>query len=772
MFRAKSKPAERPKDIPSRLALSASLDIEAAQAKDGEGPAPKFFNIIANTGVPMRLEGFFDPVVIDLTGARFLKKRTKVIADHKPHLRVGMTTEQAIDTNSWKITARAQVLPNNKFAQAIAVDAQDGFDFETSVGADIEKAYHVDEGQKVSVNGREFKGPLIVASKTKIREITVTSFGADSNTSAKLAASAPRMRLENQMKTTDAYQTWLDELKATAGLHELSAEQEASFKILYAKKPAKAQDEEEEDEAEASEDDEEEEEASAKRKAKSKAKSTAKASDINAQREAAANEEDRCDQIKATAKRYGLESDTEVTVPKSLVAKYPSVKAKMTISAVKSAAIKSGMTPDEFELVCEYASMPKPVEFRGGIHTQNIDASLQGQVLSCAVQMSTGAPAKKTNSTSGVEYGYETQYDAKVLEAAHKMRHVTLHQLMDITIKASTGFTFEGNRKSQEFLKAAYAADKQIRAAGQSFSTLSVANVLEDAANKRLLSMYQQQEVVWPFFTAEASLTDFKVHNVYRLDQRSRYKKLGDAGEIKHGSFSDAKYTLQAETFAVLIGLTRQQMINDDLGAFNAIPDSLGALAAVAIESEFFVMLLGNANSFFHSSNGNLQTGGGTALAIAGLTAAELAFSNQVTVNGDPILVSPDRLLVGTQHYVTARTIYDSVKLVSTDAASTPESNPHAGKYLPYKSPYMNNTAVKNHQSGAAITGQDSTHWYLFANPAQLAAFNVGFLNGQKTPVLESADSDFSTLGMQWRSYHDWALGQGDPKGVQKMAGT
>jgi hypothetical protein len=38
------------------------------------------------------------------------------------------------------------------------------------------------------------------------------------------------------------------------------------------------------------------------------------------------------------------------------------------------------------------------------------------------------------------------------------------------------------------------------------------------------------------------------------------------------------------------------------------------------------------------------------------------------------------------------------------------------------------------------------------------------FLNGRTTPVVESSDSAFDMLGLQWRAYHDAGADNGDPK--------
>jgi hypothetical protein len=47
----------------------------------------------------------------------------------------------------------------------------------------------------------------------------------------------------------------------------------------------------------------------------------------------------------------------------------------------------------------------------------------------------------------------------------------------------------------------------------------------------------------------------------------------------------------------------------------------------------------------------------------------------------------------------------------------------------------------------------------MLADPAVRAAIAVAFLNGQRAPTIESSQTEFDTLGMQWRAYHDFGVG-------------
>jgi hypothetical protein len=92
-----------------------------------------------------------------------------------------------------------------------------------------------------------------------------------------------------------------------------------------------------------------------------------------------------------------------------------------------------------------------------------------------------------------------------------------------------------------------------------------------------------------------------------------------------------------------------------------------------------------------------------------------------------------------------------------------PAGNSLAGKYAPLSSPYISN---------ANYTGNSTTQWYLFSDPnVGPAAFIAAFLNGQQAPIIEQSDSDFATLGVQYRGYLDFGFAQCDKQGAVKSTG-
>lgn len=441
---------------------------------------------------------------------------------------------------------------------------------------------------------------------------------------------------------------------------------------------------------------------------------------------------------------------------------------------IAAKAIEEGWTVEKAELTALRADLPKPGPAANphaagpAIHTGPSGSQADADVVEAALCLSLGMQERFVAGQVRADARERVMNQA----TSGEYRGYTLHSLMGEVIRAA-GHHYHGSHKSDDFIRAAKRADLALRASGSGFSTLSLSGILGNVANKGLIEAYTAVKTVWQLIAAVRNHSDFKTVTRYRLDSTGAFKKVGPDGELKHASLSEASYTNRLDTYGVMLALNRQQMINDDLGAFLDLPKLMGRMGALRIEEAVFVLLLSNPASFFSAGNRNLLTGAGSALSLSALTTAEATFANQVDSNGKPVLVDPAVLLVPTVLKVTAESIFKNDKIVSTTTADKPltDDNPHVGKFRPVASPYLNNTNLKD-QDGLAISGQSATAWYLLAEPAVRAAVAVAFLNGQQTPTIESSETDFNTLGIQWRAYQDFGVGMEDPNAAQKNAGA
>lgn len=386
---------------------------------------------------------------------------------------------------------------------------------------------------------------------------------------------------------------------------------------------------------------------------------------------------------------------------------------------------------------------------------------LHAQAFSCALLRGRfGAPA--SFERSGKRYGVEEMFSEQVLELADhaEIRNPSLSQLMDATIRQNGDF-FSGNRKSDDFIRAYVRSAKSLEAAGGGpFSTLTVGNILEDAANKQLLMRFQMADPVWPQIAKQVPVDDFKPAKLYRLDENLGYVRLNAQGELTSGQLSDSKRTVQADTYGRMISLSRQHIYNDDLQAFTQIINGLADGSVWAIESAVATVLLENSGSFFALGNGNLID---DPLALDGLQQAEINFASHVGAGGKPIMFDAAILLTGSTLGVTARNVTANSPVLSVDnnANNIVATNPFAGKYTPLAWPYLDNTSIRTPE-GESIPNQSSTLWFLLSDPAMGSVVAVALLSGSAAPTIQSSDTSFDTLGMQWRGFHDFGVALAD----------
>ena len=151
--------------------------------------------MVANTGAPMRLMFYDTPVVIDLAGAEFAGETLPVIYRHDSDVLLGATTSRRIlgigETQAVKekqvtgaaIIAEWQFTNTQETARGIKENLDNGFPFQVSIGAQPLEMERVAKNETAIVNGKEYKGALLIARKSLIKELSVVVFGADRFTS-------------------------------------------------------------------------------------------------------------------------------------------------------------------------------------------------------------------------------------------------------------------------------------------------------------------------------------------------------------------------------------------------------------------------------------------------------------------------------------------------------------------------------------------------------------------------------------------------------------
>lgn len=345
-------------------------------------------------------------------------------------------------------------------------------------------------------------------------------------------------------------------------------------------------------------------------------------------------------------------------------------------------------------------------------------------------------------------------YGEQAVEAGAKNMDISLKEMVQECLR------LEGRYAGRTF-------DNETIRAG--FSTVSLPGILSNVANKRMLKSFTEQPIVATKLCSVGDLNDFKETDRLRLTDVGDLKEVAADGEIKDGGLIEEAAKNQLSTYGKRFCLTRQMIINDDLGALMKVPTAMGNKAARLIDQLFFERLLanpvqGDGKALFDAAHGNLLTGADSALGIGSLQKAIGLFLDQVDAGGDPIAVEPKFLLVPTALKFLALELTKGDTIITSSAAERTSLNALANERLEVvSSPYLGN---------AKYAGASQTGWYLFGDPKQIETFEIGYLKGKRTPTVEQGETDFNTLGMWFRVYFDVGVREQGHRGMAKANGA
>ena len=282
--------------------------------------------------------------------------------------------------------------------------------------------------------------------------------------------------------------------------------------------------------------------------------------------------------------------------------------------------------------------------------------------------------------------------------------------------------------------------------------------ILGDTVGRVLRDAYQTTPSGIRRLGRQTTARDFRAVNKIMLGEAPLLEKLNEHGEIKAGTMAEAREAYKVETWARKIGITRQVLVNDDLGAFSDLARRMGQ-AAAETEARILVTLLeagsGNGPSMsdgktlFHTDHGN-KAGTGAAISDATLSAARLALRTQKGIEDRTIRVTPRNLLVPPALETTAEKW-----LASIAPATAADVNPFSGSLSLVVEPRLSS----------------ATRWYVTADPGEIDGLEFAYLSGAEGPQVESR-SGWDVDGVEIRVILDFGAGFIDHRGWFANAGA
>ncbi|MEO2038822.1 MAG: Mu-like prophage major head subunit gpT family protein, partial [Martelella sp.] len=189
--------------------------------------------------------------------------------------------------------------------------------------------------------------------------------------------------------------------------------------------------------------------------------------------------------------------------------------------------------------------------------------------------------------------------------------------------------------------------------------------ILENAINRTLEGRYALAQPTYRRIARQRNFRDFRPHTMVKTGDFPMLEKVLEDGEIKYGSLTEGKETISVLSYARAISVSRQLMINDDLGAIQDMLSSYGDTVALFEEITFYANAfngkLADGKAVFHADHNNLAASGG-GIDPDTVAAGRLAMSKQKSISGNPLMSNrPAIILTGPATLTAAEKLLASI---------------------------------------------------------------------------------------------------------------
>lgn len=288
-------------------------------------------------------------------------------------------------------------------------------------------------------------------------------------------------------------------------------------------------------------------------------------------------------------------------------------------------------------------------------------------------------------------------------------------------------------------------------------STSTFPAIMANLANKSVMVGFNEAETTYQIWAGKGSNRDFKEAARVALSEAGNLELVPEGGQFQQDFLGEASARTKVATYGKLFSLTRQAIINDDLGLFSKIATKYGSAAKRLVNKMVYAQLTGNVKmqdnvALFDSKHGNVAATG-EALSVKAIAKAITAMRRQKGITGDATLnITPKYLVVPPELEMVAYQIVNSTAAV--DGVNSGVVNPYKGRFVVV--------------ADAELTDPDA--WYLVADASQHDTIEVTYLNGVETPRLETRQG-FDVDGIEYKVAFDCGVSALDFRGVFKNAG-
>ncbi len=243
----------------------------------------------------------------------------------------------------------------------------------------------------------------------------------------------------------------------------------------------------------------------------------------------------------------------------------------------------------------------------------------------------------------------------------------------------------------------------------------------------------------------EVARSDYRTGNSLTLSATGMPQEVNEGGEVKFVTAEEKGEALPAiRDFAAGFNITNKALVNDStaLGMLADIGNRMTQGAVERLRNVLLEPILANAGAgqtmadgvtMFHADHGNLAAANAT-ITVTSLSVARTAMRKQKGLNGELLAVEPWALVVPAELETIAQQVVASI-----NATKFSDANPFSNSLEVIVEPGLTS----------------ATAWYLIANPTRYDGLAHAFLDGQRSPRVETR-AGWNTLGTEMRLV--WAL--------------
>jgi len=732
---AAARPAARP--AATALETSGSLTLTAAAdfadpiaSADGTSEQIAAFTLDAYTGGVMfpTLRGvdWNGPVVVDIAGI----EHDQTLPVHREHDATRPVGHATVDTTGGHVRASGSFSVDGEDAETVIKSGRRGFPWKASIGLADMRYERIAAAKSVTVNGRQFTGPLLVVRSSRLNEISFVTVAGDPQSSAAIAATAPPPGVSDM-----SFAAWVSSLGLDLATLNASAvaELQGRYDSLFGSAVATATPGTSDGLA----------------ANLTPAPATPAAADPAATVHAGAGTATASSSSSSSsATSGGLSSDTLTAMRSAAAAEEGRITAIREIGLrfdnprlsggqlLTAHAITEGWTVQQATLEASRLSRPASP----AIHTTSHDARAGVETLQAALLLRAGRSPDTVlrSGAGGIAPGWMARpvndpQRQRIMDNAQEFRDFSMVEMAAESLRAN-GHTVPSGRNRHAILQAG-------------FSTHSISAVFSQSIGAIALMAYAEAGDFSQGWTSEADNPNLIETDRPRLIAAQDLTLHETDGEADHVSRDAKNEKVKVDRFSRQANVDEVHFINDQFGLLAETPRDFGRAAARLRPNMVAAVLLLNANllatgrALFNTTDVSLISS--AALTQANLQKARAALSKRK--DGDA------SLNLQASHLVVPSDLGDLAVQLTRSAALSNDSG--AGSTNPI---FLRNitpidegrlaNGVTNPWTGATIAGS-LTSWYLIA--ADGHTIEVQYLAGTgRVPVITVEPLSGGKLGL------------------------